>query len=308
MPDIIYGYNDHHILGLNYHRGENESKTLTFGTEVEMEAKSYAAAAIPFREMAQKFYDIAPDKVHCKEDGSLSRGVELITEPCSLQYHMYDMPHKHLFKTAVKNGYVSNDSSHSGMHVHVGRAQLGETDADRNIVIRKCIVIVYKYWAKIKKFTRRLDAELYWCKKPALTWYRVGMTGDEVRLNARSISTYISNHQARYTAVNVTNTNTIEFRIFKGTLDREIYIANIQLVSNIVRYAQTHTWDEIQASTWKDVAQFEDYRELNDYLVKRELGDHVGNDQLKCKTKRDEVTYQTTDGDIMRGIDTSSND
>ena len=305
MPNAVYSYTDHHILGLNYHRGENEAKTLTLGTEVEMEAPNHAAAT-PFSRMAQIFYDAAPDKVHCKTDGSLDSydyGVELISEPCSLQYHMFDMKWKYLFKLATDNGYFSNDSTNGGMHVHVGREQLGETDTDRSVVIRKCIVIVYKYWSKLKQFTRRLDSELNWCRKPSLTWYRVGMTGDELRVAARQIQTYIPDHGARYTAVNVTNTNTIEFRIFKGTLDREIYIANLQLVSNIVRYAQTHTWDEIQASTWEDIAQYENYRELVDYLVARELGHAVPDDQLRFKTKRATVKYKTTDGDIRRGMD-----
>ena len=49
--------------------------------------------------------------------------------------------------------------------------------------------------------------------------------------------------------------------------------ATLQFTSNICKYAMTHSFDDCFASQWKDVAEYETYPELAEYLVARNLDD-----------------------------------
>lgn len=77
------------------------------------------------------------------------------------------------------------------------------------------------------------------------------------------------NCRGRYQAVNLQNRNTIEFRIYNGTLKVSTLYATLQFTSNICKYAMTHSFDDCFASQWKDVAEYETYPELAEYLVAR---------------------------------------
>ena len=57
----------------------------------------------------------------------------------------------------------------------------------------------------------------------------------------------------RYHAINLTNRNTIEFRMFRGTLNIETFFATLQLVDNIVRYVKEHTNNDIQSLQFTDL-------------------------------------------------------
>lgn len=54
----------------------------------------------------------------------------------------------------------------------------------------------------------------------------------------------------RYRALNLSNSQTVEFRIFKGTLDFTTFMAAMELVDNIVDIAKK---DNIDGLTWNDI-------------------------------------------------------
>jgi hypothetical protein len=66
--------------------------------------------------------------------------------------------------------------------------------------------------------------------------------------------------------VNLTNSNTVEFRLFKGALSSKKILASIELVSAFCHYAMNHTPDEVMKSKWSDILSNSDYPELNWYL------------------------------------------
>ena len=71
--------------------------------------------------------------------------------------------------------------------------------------------------------------------------------------------------------MNLCNTHTVEFRIFRGTLNRDSIIAAIQLVSNLTKYAMTHTPMECRDAAWSEVVGFEQFKELDAYCRKMGL-------------------------------------
>lgn len=209
----------------------------------------------------------------------LTFGVEIVSHPGTLAHHMYVMHWRQIQRTCEKAGFRSHDAANSGLHVHVGRAQLGSTDAERNDVTRKVQVLFALYAAELTRFSRRRRSCLeQWAPIDSL-----GVTPDDIRhassgaqlaswASAR-VPAYRSNHNDRYTAVNVTNSATVEIRIFRGTLKRDTLIAAIQLVSNVFEYAMAHDWADIPASTWADVAAYKPHKELVNYMIARGLLD-----------------------------------
>ena len=189
---------------------------------------------------------------------------------------MYVMHWRQIQRTCEKAGFRSHDTDNSGLHVHVGRAQLGSTDAERDETIRKVQVLFVMYAAELTRFSRRTRSRLdQWAP-----FRSFGVSPESIRATdgdtlaswaGSSVPTHAYDHDDRYAAVNVTNSATVEIRIFRGTLKRDTLTAAIQLVSNIFEYAMTHTWDELRTSTWADVAAYKPYKELVNYTIARGL-------------------------------------
>ena len=78
-------------------------------------------------------------------------------------------------------------------------------------------------------------------------------------------------NEGRYRAVNLQNRETIEFRMFNGTLKVNTIYATLQLVSSICKYAKTHNVEEVMSAQWENVTNYEKYQELNRYLEERNL-------------------------------------
>lgn len=271
---MVYSYSYKPNPVFRYAGNENPTTTRTYGLEVEVDVGNHTTTLCNTYDLSDKLDEIT-DVIYCKSDGSLSHsGVELVTHPCSLRYHMNNLRWKYVVQTCVKNGYRSHDSTGAtcGLHIHVGRQQLGADGNERDENVRKIIVLVERYWNKLVPFTRRDRSRLnQWAPRPRQchTWYADNLPGDVTRAQAnRWIDVGDDSHDDRYTAVNITNGATIEFRIFRGTLKRDTLIASIQLVDNICEYAMTHSWDEIQSSTWTDVALLRHWNELDAYLLK----------------------------------------
>lgn len=249
-----------------FHAARNEhtnANTRFFGTEVEMDYRSGVRLNISNRELSNKFDEIHPDFIYCKHDGSLSdNGLELVTHPGTLNYHMKECHWKHMTTQASKNGFRSHDSSKScGFHVHVNRDSLGATDDERAETIRKMTYLIIKHAAPTIEFSRRNERAMeLWAPIPSIP-----------RGGVSAIPTYTPNHNDRYTALNVHNTNTVEFRIFRGTLRRDTIIASIQFCNNWCDYAMTHSWEECQNSTFDDIMNMHEYNELTQYLINRGL-------------------------------------
>ena len=75
----------------------------------------------------------------------------------------------------------------------------------------------------------------------------------------------------RYHAVNLSNKNTVEIRLFRGTLRYKTFIATLQFTATLVRYAKQVTLTDIWRTTWNDVFYNTEYEELREYLKERGL-------------------------------------
>lgn len=260
-------------------RNRESDRALTFGLEVEAEYKPAEYSIEALASAAQCVTDIADGRVYLKRDSSVSTGFEIVSHPASLASHMYDAHWTGILNKCSRHGMRSHDAKtwggSCGLHIHVGRAQLGRDGAERDAVVRKVKILVYKHWAEMVKFSRRSEQQLedWACRE-------LGERGISRLANssdpAATAETYISTtntHGDRYKAVNCEHAATIEFRLFNGTLKRDTLMASIQLCSNICKYAMTHDFAECLASDFLSVALYERYNELETYLMARGLAD-----------------------------------
>lgn len=270
-----YSYKPEPIFGFK-HENEREAGELQMGLEIEVEPAPNGAncSAIAASDTVD---DLGEGRLYCKPDGSLDYGgFEIVSHPGTLGHHMYVMRWKRLLKAVRKTGRRSHDARHCGLHVHVGRKELGETTADRARVIRMVKVVMSLYKREMTVFSRRTSGQIdQWAPIPTYHWLSRDMTVEDLRSNANYyLETYNSNHGARYTAVNVTNESTVEIRIFRGTLKRDTLIASLQLVNNLFEWCMDHDWNDVLNSTFVEIACYKPYREIVQYLQDRNLLDH----------------------------------
>lgn len=230
-------------------------KELLMGVELEIDKGDDDAGC------ANEIVNTVQD-VYCKHDGSLDRGVEIVSHPCTLQYHLTTLGWDKISEIARKYNFSSHNAKTCGLHVHVGRRQL-ENETGEETTAAKLVLATVRHWDNMVKFSRRLSSQLNWaeCNKP---WLDEAYTEGELIRAALDTES-----DGRYQAVNLCNENTVEFRIFRGTLEVNTIKATLEFVSNMCLYCKEHTAFEVMNSQWEDIAYYKEYPELYDYLEER---------------------------------------
>ena len=86
---------------------------------------------------------------------------------------------------------------------------------------------------------------------------------DKDELKAEYITDLMENNNDRYSALNLRNSATIEFRFFRGTLKNESFHAAFELIYNIVSYSKDN--DLITNLSILDINNIFTYK-LNNYI------------------------------------------
>ena len=272
-PDPIFktGTHDHFYTDASI-------KELLFGVELEIDKGDDPSRC------AQEIIDNTED-IYCKHDGSLSDGVEIVSHPCTLEYHRNSLGWDKICDIARKHRFLSQDAKTCGLHIHVGRNQMGDNYRTQDETAGKIVLLVDRHWDTLVKFTRRPAAKLdQWAARPRVKY-------DYCKRYGRSLTTVAQNtvDNGRYQAVNLENDATVEFRLFAGTLKVSTIYATLQLVSNIVTYAKDHTPDECMASKWTEITGVANYPELTEYLKNRDIVDGCDPTEYDWKPEEREV-------------------
>lgn len=265
----IHGYSYKPDPDFAYRRNERVG-CLTFGVELEVDALRDDAPN-DREETAQAVVDASNGRLYCKADGSLSRGFEIVSHPASLAYHTYDFRWANTCRICSKAGYRSHDTNTCGLHIHVGRAQLGQTGDERYATAGKLVILASALRDELTVFSRRKAEQLErWASFVAYAEPDcAGM--DAGTAEAHRVNRAVDYAGDRYHAVNLRNHSTVEFRIFRGTLKRDTLIASLQLVSNLCEYAMTHTAYECNRATFAEIVNLHPYKELVAYSASKHL-------------------------------------
>ena len=202
---------------------------------------------------------------YIKHDGSLDDGMELVTYPLSLEYHLRKVPWEALCGQARALGYLSHRANTCGLHVHVSRKAFGTTERAQDEAIARVLYFFEKHWEELLKFSRRTPRQLErWAA-------RYGYKEQPMEILDFAKKGY---HGGRYTCVNLQNAATVEFRMFRGTLKANTILATLELLDRICDLAVCLSDEELKTVPWTSfVASIptEKFPELIQYLKERRL-------------------------------------
>jgi len=198
------------------------------------------------------------DRYYLKEDGSLNgRGFEIVSHPTT-KLCFKDLRIKDLLTYLKENKYTSHDNDLCGLHFHISKKHFDESD----IIKLKTFFSLNKN--KILKISRRKseDALSHYARIENYTFQNI-------------LSKTAEPNESRYVAVNETS-KTIEFRIFRGTLNYESFMNSLNFILAVIDFIKQST--SIIFFNGKSWSNFIDYVKINNrykclykFLIKRRM-------------------------------------
>ena len=232
-----------------------------YGVEIEIDNGNDKRSA------AKDIQTAGGDHIYLKEDGSLtSAGIEIVTHPATLEYHVNQFPWAKICQTALSYGYRSHDTDTCGLHIHASRSLFGDTILEQDLTIAKIILLIDRWYdTHILRFARRNIYKMrQWADKPNADIRPEDGDLDAVQKSKKTATD-------RYKAVNLCNHSTVEFRFFKGTLNRDTIIASIQWVDTMIKYCRNTQLKDLFSTAWEDIFGNTSHAELTSYLKQRNL-------------------------------------
>ena len=187
-----------------------------------------------------------------------------MTHPMSPEYHAQKMPWRELLAKALDMGYLSHKTTTCGLHIHCNRDAFGKYEYQQEEKIGRVVYFLEKHWCEPVNFSRRTTEAL---ERWAARYATISQTTKETYEKAKR------KRMGRYVALDLGNEDTIEFRLFRGTLRYDTLIATLQLVELICNLAICSTDEELERLSWSEFVLKipEDKRELIQYLKIRRL-------------------------------------
>lgn len=236
----------------------DHSESLYFGVELETDDYNDRVGA------AEDLEAICNgDKLFWLEvDGSLHNGIEIISQPCTLDYHRDHFPWKQITKIVQEHGGKAERTAHAAMHVHFSTAYFGKHPEICQLRLIYLFEHFYKELTTLGKTTdylagrsaKKYDTNLFDCRP-------------QIKIEQ------IKSKRVRLQAVNILNFNTTEIRIFGSTLLTSTILARLELVDFLVRLAHKTSTKNLLKITWVDLTNqinTKKYRYLPQYIKKIE--------------------------------------
>lgn len=177
------------------------------GVELEVEVNDGHTPA----ERAARVLRALPDQFAItKSDGSLDNGFEICTRPASLEKQREAWK---AFFDARLTGIVSHSTATCGLHVHCSKAPLSDLDVAK--------IVCFVNHSANQRFIHTIAGR-----------YSNGFCA----LKKKQIRTAGRPTGDKYEAVNLCHANTIEFRIFKGTLKRESFFKALEFCDALIAF------------------------------------------------------------------------
>lgn len=209
------------------------------------------------------------------EDASLDDGFEIVSCPADLHHHKNTINWEEALAKLRELGYKSHDCGTCGIHTHIDRDFF--EDEEKNEVDSKFIVTLQNNFWWLKKFSRRDDANGTWeyCDLNTNNYLHANDKFDKESIkNKQFIEDNKTPRWCHRLSVNVTHTNTVEIRLYRGTLIYETFIATIECSDLWARLVKGKTIEEsvdIDLKDFVSLAEKLEYKEFLSYLNKRNI-------------------------------------
>lgn len=222
----ISGYHDQHRRRVSHPVPSPWTQAaggVYLGVELEVEVEERAPrgdCAVALRDAAER----AGGRVWVEHDGSLERGFEMITDPIGLDAH------RTLWPAVLSDPTTRHLRSHAtttcGLHVHVSRRVW------RRTAVARCAM--WHNAADVEPLIRAV------ARRYGGGYCGVKGAGDARTDGARirrGWSALWAQSGTRYELVNLTNSTTVEFRLFRGSLHVQAVLAACEWAVATLRYA-----------------------------------------------------------------------
>lgn len=248
---IVLDYHGMRGTALKFWGAKHESTPLYLGFELE----AGEACQEKFHMAAIRTHAIDPQRqhYHLERDGSIPvYGFELVSAPHTLEAHK-EFGWEKVVKAMSGNGLKSHDcGGRCGLHVHVSRNFFSE----KNLAGLDAFVLRNKtFWERVARRTQSDYAR--YVNKPDSDFGRCA---------------------ERYCAVNFRPSETVEFRLFRGTLKFSTLMATLEVVDAVCRWVKTRSTDQLLKNcgevdrfvAWMGEAErAETYKNALAYVVER---------------------------------------
>jgi hypothetical protein len=192
---------------------------LGFELEVELDSEGDSEEC---NEQAGRVNRRLGEHAYCKNDGSLDYGFEIVSHPHTLEeFHNLDWE---FMRDLRSNGFVSWNNSNCGIHVHVSNtAFAGNTQKETDMHRIRFAKFIYDNQHQVERIAGRKENSYA-----------------QFTDKGRVVNKMLTGNQAegRYEVVNIANSNTIEVRIFKGSLRVERLLSDIEFVHAVVEFTR----------------------------------------------------------------------
>jgi hypothetical protein len=228
----------------------DKNERLFFGLEIEVEARDN------LRESAEYAHQLeSMDLAYLKHDGSLNSGFEIVTHPMSHEFFKNEASDFFAVIEGLRSRHgirvKSWDTRTCGLHIHISR-----TGFNGGSHMHRFLNLVYSnpdfystlagrtsdQWAKFtdiwqREYKRDSNGERLWSEDNGyeITDKRTFMHKLQPDRNSD-----------RYSAVNTNNRETLEMRIFRGSVNGDTIKAQIDLAHASVEYTRTLTVQDVR--------------------------------------------------------------
>lgn len=232
-----YIYNHEYKPRAQFLRGKGEKvkpvhSTLFLGVELEVDIPRNSSQ-YRYRSQSDDVKSVglaAHPALYCKEDGSLNRGFEMVSHPATWQYWQeFDWT---FLRKLKKMGYRSYDANTCGLHVHASRSQYSKLD----------ILKLLTFFKTNRDFVFQLSRRGY---GDMAQWASIAVENQSQLISM--VQSERRSHNSRYTAINLNNSHTVEFRLFRGTMKPMAINRNIAFVVAITAFVKENGLADMRA-------------------------------------------------------------
>lgn len=230
------------------------------GFELEVESNGHGCDYL-----AESLRDnIDPDinLFRMEHDGSLNHGFEIISNPMTWGYFHKFYPIDKILAKCRSAGFSSHDTDTCGLHIHMSKTAFGDDTNEIQNTIVKAVYIIEKYsrqWEKVARRPFGHYTNLY---------------------NIRNLDTIdydeIYSKRDRYRVLSI-RYNTVELRMFKGTLNLDSFKAAVDIYMGLIGICRKYDLKYIKAFSFDEIryliSEYSVY--VREYFEKR-LGSYEG--------------------------------
>ena len=257
----IGDYHDSHQDAIIFYPEKSSSDRVTAPTRKisahiggEIEVDTDDAPRLSRSTMADHIVDIFDDPrfFHFEDDGSLSEdGWENITQPCTLEYWLSIRDKvTEMFRYLVSNKMSAHNVGTCGLHFHIDRVYFGN-EVQQDAAIAKLLYIFEKFRTELIKFSRRSRGQIK-------DWTKFLNVKERIPQGEEWIKNEVDKARRgkqydRYMAVNLTNEDTVEIRLWRGTLNINTFYATLKFTFRLAELCKTVHAIPLAKMSWEEI-------------------------------------------------------